>query len=85
VFDTFTLMVVRGVTLSYLRPGEGLGVRCLGCRRERILTKDALIRLAGAHAELERLHGRLRCSSCGGGPADVWITLPNAYGQKLRA
>ncbi len=72
VSDQFAKRAVLGL------PATGSGP-CKGSV-ERILTKDALIRLARAHAELERLHERLRCSSCGGEAGDLWITLPNAYG-----
>jgi hypothetical protein len=65
---------VRGVTVSYLRPGEGLGLRCAHCNRTRVLSRDDLIRLVGGGGELDTLHTRLRCAVRLRHPADMWIT-----------
>jgi hypothetical protein len=73
------MTTVRGLTVSYLRPGEGLSVRCDKCNRTKVMSKDDLIRLFGSGAELSRLHERLRCVVCRNPPAEMSVTWPHQH------
>ena len=62
--DTCAPIRNNPTTLADLAPEETLTARCQRCDHARALDRAALAHRLGAHAELERVRRRLRCSAC---------------------
>jgi hypothetical protein len=70
---------VRGVTVDYLRPGEGICLKCVHCNRTRVIARDDLVRLVGGSADLSTLYTRMKCLVCRRPPVDMWLTWPSRH------
>ncbi len=59
-----------GLSLGQVR-GCLLSATCRGCRRQALVSLDALSAQFGGHHRLWQVAARLRCAYCSNGPADV--------------